>query len=199
MPTPPPVPVARSTFVNVLGWIFVCLAGFGTLIGLLQNLMFQLVFQPAMQQQVATQPLPPGMPVPMDWMVTHMIWLFRGFLLLSIITLAAAIGLLLRRNWGRRLFIGVMAFAIVYQLLGLVLQWWVMGSMQQAMQLPPDAPAQFASGMHGFLLVIQVFSAIMAVGFSVLFGWIIRRLCSAPIRREFIRMDTPFPTAGSSR
>lgn len=199
MSAPPPVPVVRSTFVTVLGWIFVGLAGFSTLISLLQNLMFQLVFQPAMQQQLATQAMPPGMPVPMEWMFTHMIWLFRGLLLLSIITLVAATGLLLRRSWGRRLFIGLMAFAIAYQWLGLVLQWWFMGSMQQVMQLPPDAPAQFASGMHGFMRVIQVFSALMAVGFTVLFAWIIRRLCSAPIRREFARTDISFPSVKNPR
>lgn len=189
MSTPPPVPVARSTFVTVLGWIFAALAGFATLIGLLQNLMFQLVFEPALQQQVATQPMPTDMPLPMGWIFAHMIWLFRGFLLLSIITLVAAIGLLLRRNWGRRLFIGLMVLAIGYQLLGLLLQWWFTGSMQQLMQLPPDAPTQFANGMQWFMRVVQVFSALMAIGLSVLFGWIIRRLCSAPIRREFAATD----------
>ena len=179
---PPPI---RSSFVTILGWIFVCLAGFATLIGLLQNLMLQLVFLPAMQQQMATRPMPPNMPAPMDWVFGHMIWFFRVFLLLSITTLIAAIGLLLRRNWGRLLFIGLMGFAIAYQLLGLIFQWWLMGSMQQMMQLPSNAPAHFADGMRGFMLAMQVLGTIMAIGFSVLFGWIIKRLCSAAVQREF--------------
>jgi hypothetical protein len=179
---PPPI---RSSFVSVLGWIFVCLAGFGTLIGLLQNLMLQLVFLPAMQQQMAAQPLPPNMPAPMGWIFGHMIWFFRAFLLLSLTTLVAAIGLLLRRNWARRLFIGLMGFAIAYQLLGLVFQWWFMGSIRQLMPLPPDTPDHLADGMRGFVLAMQVFGTLMALGFSVLFGWIIRRLRSTPVRHEF--------------
>ena len=179
---PPPI---RSSFVTALGWIFVCLAGFATLIGLLQNLMLQLVFLPATQQQMATQPIPPNMPLPMGWVFGHMIWFFRVFLLLSITTLIAAIGLLLRRNWGRLLFIGLMGFAIAYQLLGLIFQWWLMGSMQQMMQLPSNAPAHFADGMHGFMLAMQIFGTLMAIGFSVLFGWISKRLCSPAVQREF--------------
>lgn len=196
MPVPPAMPGARSGFINVLGWIFVCLAGFATLIGLLQNLMLQLVFLPTMQQQLAAQPLPPNIPAPMSWMMTHMAWFFRGFLLLSIITLVAAIGLLRRRDWARRLFIGLMAFAIAYQLLSLVLPWWFMGSMQRGMTLPADAPAPFASGMHGFMLAMLVFGAIMAIGFSVLFGWIIKRLHSAQIRREFRSAGLPSTASG---
>ncbi|MHB1057492.1 MAG: hypothetical protein ACYC0F_06385 [Rhodanobacter sp.] len=199
MSMPPPVPAARSTFVTVLGSIFAALAGFATLIGLAQNLMFQLVLQPAMQEQLAAQPVPPGMPASMGWMFVHMVWLFRGFLLLSIITLVAAIGLLLRRNWGRRLFIGLMAFAIVYQLLGLVLQWWFMGSMQQVMQLQPGVPAQFSSGIQGFMWVMRIFSTLIAIGLGILFSWIIRRLCSAPIRHEFVRTGTSFSASGSPR
>jgi hypothetical protein len=179
---PPPF---RSSFVSVLGWIFVCLAGFSTLISLLQNVMFQLVFLPGMQQQIAAQLLPSDMPSPMGWLLGHMIWFFRAVLLLSVMTLIAAIGLLLRRNWGRLLFIGLMGFAIAYQWLGLVFQWWFIGSMPQMMQLPPNAPAHFADGMHGFMLVIQIFGAIMAIAFSTLFGWIIKRLCSQSILQEF--------------
>ena len=78
-----------------------------------------------------------------------------------------------------------MGFAIVYQLLGLALQWWFMGSMQPMMQLPPDAPAHFADGMRDFMLVMQIFGVIMVIAFGTLFGWIIKRLCSDPIRREF--------------
>ena len=198
MSVPPPLPLPRSGFVNVLGWIFVCLAGFAILIGVLQNLMLELVFLPTMQQQLALQPLPANMPASMGWMFDHMIWFFRGFLLVSVITLAAAIGLLLRREWARRLFIGLMAFAIAYQLLGLVLQWWFMGSMQQALALPADAPAQFASGMRGFMLAIRVFSGIIAIAFGVLFGWIIKRLHSLPIRCEFRSARTPAPLSGTT-
>lgn len=186
MQVPPPIPVARSTFINVLGWIFVCLAGLATLIGVLQNVMLQLVFLPTLHDQLSIQPLPPDTPASMGWVVAHLIWFFRGFPLLSIITLVAAIALLQRRDWARRLFIGLMAFAIVYQVLGLLAQWWLMGAMQAMMTMPNDAPAQFVDGMQGFMWVVQIISALMVAGFSVLFGWIIKRLHSAAIRHEFL-------------
>ena len=198
MSLPPPMPAARSSFINVLGWIFVCLAGFATLIGVLQNVMLQLLFVPTLQQQLSAQPLPSNMPASMGWMFAHVIWFFRGFLLLSIITLTAAIGLLLRRDWARRLFIGLMAFAIVYQLAGLGLQWWFMGSMQQAMSWPASAPTQFDASMGGVMLAIQVLGAVMSIGFSVLFGWIVKRLHSAPIRREFRSDPSPAGLSGGA-
>lgn len=185
MSVPPPVPVAPSSFITALGWIFVCLGALATLVGVLQNVMFQLAFLPNMQQQLAAQPLPPDMPASMGWIIGHMIWFFRAFLLLSVITLVAAIGLLQRRDWARRLFIGLMVFAIAYQLFGLLAQWWFTGTMQQTMAIPAGAPAQFAHGMRDFMLVVHVLSAIMATCFSVLFGWIIKRLHSPATRYEF--------------
>jgi len=120
----------------------------------------------------------------LDRLPGHFAWLFRAFLLVSAVTLIAAIGLLRRHEWARRLFIGLMGFAIAYQLLGLVWQWWFMGSMPGFMQAS-GAPADMAAMMHGFIRAIQVFSALMALGLCVLFGWILRRLCSTQVREEF--------------
>lgn len=181
MSTPPPI---RSNFVTVVAIVFIALAGFATLIALLQNLMFQLLFEPMLQRQMATQPLPAGLPPAAAWVFGHMIWFFRAFLLLSAITLAAAIGLLRRHDWARRLFIALLALGIACQLPGIGLQWWWVGSVQHLM-LPPNAPAHFADDMRGFMLAMRIFSALFAIVLCVLFGWIIRRLCSAPVRAEF--------------
>lgn len=176
-------PPLRSTFVTVLAWVFIGLAGFATLIAALQNVMLQWLFLPAMQAQ-PMPPTPPDFPMPMHWMFGHVAWFFRAFLLLSLVTLVAAIGLLRRHEWARRLFIGLMGFAIVYQLLGLVWQWWFMGSMTSLMHAP-GAPADMDAVMHGFMRAMQVFATLMALGFSVLFGWIIQRLRRPSVRDEF--------------
>jgi len=181
MSAPPPL---RSTFVTVLAWVFIGLSGFATLIAVLQNLMLQWLFLPAMQQAPQQPPLPPGLPVPMHWMFGHFAWFFRAFLVISALTLVAAIGLLRRHEWARRLFVGLMGLAIAYQLLGLAWQWWFMGTMPGFMQAF-GAPADMAVVMRGFLRAVQVFSALVALGLCVLFGWILRRLCSAPVRDEF--------------
>lgn len=181
MSAPPPL---RSTFVTVLAWVFIGLAGFATLISVLQNVMLQWLFLPAMQHAQAAAPLPPGLPAPMQWLFAHFAWFFRAFLLVSATTLIAAVGLLRRHEWARQLFIGLMGFAIVYQILGLAWQWWIMGSMPAFMQAS-GTPADMGAVMHGFIRAMQVFGSLTALGFCVLFGWIIRRLRSAQVRDEF--------------
>ncbi len=192
MSAPPPLPARRSTFVSVLAWIFIGLSGFMALMGILQNIMMQRVFMPTMRQQMAIRPLPPGMPSQALWVFGHFEWFFRLFLLLALIHLVAAIGLLLCRNAGRLLFIGAMIFDSFYQLAGVALQWWVTGPMSRAMMRapgrvgPPSAEgAQVMRMMDGMMTVMQIFSMVMALGFIVLFGWIIERLCGPAIRREF--------------
>ncbi|WP_158880468.1 hypothetical protein [Rhodanobacter sp. L36] len=192
MSLPPPMPVKRSTFVTVTAWIFIGLSGFMALIGILQNIMLQMLFVPAMHQQPAPD-IPPGMPPQMLWMFGHFEWFFRFFLLLALTHLVAAITLLLRRNWGRMLFIGVLVFDCVYQLASVALQWWMINPMMQMMQAQmQDAPqaqsADFAQSMQimdGMMSVMRIFSLVISLGFIALFAWIIRRLHSAAIRREF--------------
>ena len=181
MSAPPPL---RSTFVTVLAWVFIGLSGFATAIAVLQNLMLQWLFLPAMQQAQQQAPLPPGLPAPMQWTFGHFAWFFRAFLLVSALTLVAAVGLLRRHEWARRLFIGLMGLAIAYQLFGLVWQWWFMGSMDAFMR-SPGMPVDVDAFMHEFMRAVQVFSTLVALALCVLFGWIIRRLCSAPVRAEF--------------
>lgn len=178
MPTPPPF---RSTFVSVLAWVFIGLAGFTTLIATLQNLLLQWLFLPMAQQ---TPPMPTDLPLPMRFMAAHFAWFFRAFLLLSVLTLTAAIGLLRRREWARRLFVGLLGFAITYQVLGVAFQWWFAGSMMGLMH-DPHAPAQVDAVMADVMLAVRVFSTLFAVGIGVLFGWVIHRLCSAAVRLEF--------------
>ncbi|BFI94832.1 MAG: hypothetical protein RSP_03420 [Rhodanobacter sp.] len=180
MPTPPPL---RSTFVTVLAWLFIGMAGFAALIALLRNLMLQWLWLPAMQMQPAP-PLPPGLPAPTQWMFGHMVWFFRAFLLVAAVTLAAAIGLLRRHEWARRLFIGLMGLNIAYQVLGLAWQWWFAGSMDAFLHAP-GMPADMSSVMHDFMRAAQVFGTLMALLLCALSGWIIRRLCSAQVRDEF--------------
>jgi hypothetical protein len=179
-------PPVRSTFVTVLAWIFIGIAGFACLISLLQNIMLELVFQPALAQ-AATQAPPADMPAPFAFLTAHIAWFFRAFLLLALFMLTAAIGLLRRKNWARQLFIALMAFAIVYQLGGLAVQWWVFHTMQDVMVSPPNAPADFARGMATMMTVMRVFGVLLALGLSSLSGWLIYRLRLPAVRQEFGR------------
>lgn len=175
-------PSVRSTFVTVVAWVFIGLAGFASLIAVLQNIMVELVFLPAMHQAATPAPVLPG---PFGWFSNHFAWFFRAFLLLALMTLTAAIGLLLRKNWARRLFIGLLVFAIIYQLFGLAVQWWMADFMHEAMATPPDAPKDFEQGMRIMLVAMRVFGALLAVGISTLFAWLIYRLRRPAVLEEF--------------
>jgi hypothetical protein len=196
------MPPVRSTFVTVLAWIFIGLTGFASLISLMQNLMFQFLFLPLMAQQHAqfSQGIPPGMPVQVGWVFDHIIWLFRFFLLMSLSVLTASIGLLLRKEWARKLFIGLMGFGMLYQIAGLFFQWWYFSALFSHLPMPPNPKPdaqQMMLFMQGFMNVIRVFSALMAVGMTILLGWIIKKLASAPVRQEFRPALAPTTIAGN--
>ena len=173
----------QSTFVTVFAWIFIALSGFGTVISILQNIMVQTVFRnPEVSQ--AMQAPPPGAPPFTAFMVTHFQWFFLAFLLVSAFMLASSIGLLKRRNWARLSFIGLLSLAIFWQVGGLALQFSMFSSMREQFSA---AAVQGGPDMGSFFIAIAAVSVLFAVGFSVLFGWIIKRLLSPAVVAEFIR------------
>jgi hypothetical protein len=177
----------RSDFVTVLAWIFIGLGGLSTLMSVAQYLMFNFMMsvgqmQDAMNAETARGDFPPAA----EFMFDHFRQLIGAIFLLSLVTLVAAVGLLKRRNWARLVFICLMALGIVWNLAGLALQRVMMSSMLSTMpMLPPDAPPDFRAQFESMMTGMQIVAAIFALGFSFLFGWIIMRLMSAAIRREF--------------
>jgi hypothetical protein len=173
---------APSTFVTVTAWIFIGLSTFSTLISVLQNIMITVMFSapggfpPAEAQQ--------HMPPLFAFLFSHMRLYFLAFLVVSAATLLASIGLLMRRNWARIAFIGILALGIVWNIGGLVLQQWLASSMLEInREMRP--PAEFEAVMRGMMIAIRIFSALFAIGLSVLFGWMIRQLRSPAIAVEF--------------
>jgi hypothetical protein len=187
METPPPIPVARSSFVTAVAWVFIALAGFATFISVLQNIMIYTFFpvdqmHTAMAQARERQ----EMPAFALFMFEHIREIFTGFLVVASSVLVVSIGLLKRCNWARVLFIWLLGLGIVWNLAGPILQWFFFRSMPQSPQAPPQVQAQFQT--MGAIMV--VFGTIMAVGMSILFGWIIRRLISPTIKSEFLAHPT---------
>lgn len=173
----------RSQFVSVLAWIFIVMAGFATLISILQNVMINTVFP--IDELERSAPRAPDMPAFVAFFAGHVRLFFAAALAVSAATFAAAIGLLMRKNWARLLFMGLLGLGIAWNILGLVAQQFMFSAMPI---VPPEASAQFRShleGMHAFMIVMRVFSALFAIGLSVLFAWLIRRLGSPAVRAEF--------------
>jgi len=104
---------------------------------------------------------------------------------ISLATLASAIGLLMRLDWARRTFIGLLALAICANLLSLWLQQEVLQSVVsntlRSAAIPPQAMGVFG----GFVTAARVMAVLMTLVGCALLGWIIRRLMSATVRQEF--------------
>jgi len=108
--------VQRSTFVSVLAWIFIVIAGFALLISILQNIMITAMFPMEEMQKSLNAPEAQEMPAVARFMFSHFTLFFRAFLVVTLVTFISAIGLLKRKNWARIIFIALMALGIAWNI-----------------------------------------------------------------------------------
>lgn len=183
-PNPP-----HSIFVTVVAWVFIVLSSFAVLASLFQNIMINLVF-PFNEMQTAMQEAEVDLSMP--WFVKieliHFRILAASFLVIEMLTLGTAIGLLKRKNWARYIFVGIMGLCILFcilwglVLLGLVGAWFY--SFSEFAQSPVLEDGQGSELIvSGYIMV--GFTVAISIGLIVLFGWIIKKLVSPEIRREF--------------
>ena len=175
-----PTQMAKSTFVTALAWVFIVLAGFATLISVLQNVMITLML-PDAAMQTATEEVGRDKNVPwfFAFMFENVRLIFFTFLLLTSATLGTAIGLLKRKNWARITFIGLMVFGIFWNIGGVVF------SIFFVMAIPSTVPPDFADQFKLMSTIMIGVNVLMAIGLSTLFGWIVKKLLSLAIRLEF--------------
>jgi hypothetical protein len=164
---------ARSLFVTAIAWLFILLGVVASVSALLQN---------AMLASLLPLPAQAGL---MGLLVAKLPWVTGACVVLSLATLASAVGLLLRLDWARRTFIGLLIVAIVANLLGLWLQQELMQAIVDhalsSAALPPKAAGVFG----GFVTAARVMAVVVTLGACGLLAWIIRRLMSAAVRQEF--------------
>lgn len=171
---------SRSLFVTATAWVFIVLAALASASALVQNAAVASSM-PAWQLAGQRQPLP----LLTGWLLGYLPWVVGAGLVMSLATLASAIGLLLRLDWARRVFIGVLAVAIVANLLGLWLQHEVVQTLVNQTLTRATIPADALGVFGGFVTAARVMALLMTLGLCALCGWIIRRLMSAGVRQEF--------------
>lgn len=168
---------APSRFVTVTAWVFIALAGLASVWALLQH---------AAMISLATGTVP-GSVAP--WMTGRLLayapWVLGAGLVLSVATLAAAVGLLWRLDWARRVFIGLLVLAAVANVLGLWIQHEVVESLVQSTLQRAPLPPQAADVFGGFVTAARVLAGVLTLGACALLVWIIRRLMSPAVRQEF--------------
>jgi hypothetical protein len=164
---------SRSLFVTAIAWLFILLGLAASASALVQNAMLASLLPLPTQAGLA------------GWLMAKLPWVTGACLALSLAMLASAVGLLLRLDWARRSFIGLLVVAIVANLLGVWLQQELMQAIVDhalaSTALPPTAAGVFG----GFVTAARVMAVVVTLGACGVLAWIIRRLMSAAVRQEF--------------
>ena len=171
---------ARSFFVTLTAWIFIVLAALASASALIQNASVASLV-PGLEHGHGAAPLP----LLTGLLLGYLPWVVGTGLVMSFATLASAIGLLLRLDWARRTFIGLLVVAIVANLLGLWLQQEVVQSVVASTLSAAPIPTQVLDVFGGFVTAARVMAVLMTLVACALLAWIIGRLMSASVRQEF--------------
>jgi hypothetical protein len=171
---------ARSLFVTATAWVFIILAALASVSALVQNAAVASLM-PGLQLASERNPLP----LFTGLLIGYLPWVVGTGLVMSLATLASAIGLLLRLDWARRTFIGLLIVAIVANLMGLWLQHEVVQSVVSNTLSHVAIPQKAMGVFGGFVTAARVMAVLMTLFGCVMLGWIIRRLMSAGVRQEF--------------
>ncbi len=171
---------ARSLFVSITAWVFIVLGGLATASALVQNAMVAS-FAPGLHLAGSAQPLP----LLSGLLMGYLPWVVGAGLVVSVAFLCSAIGTLMRLEWARRVFIGLLVMAIVANLLGIWLQQEMVQSVVQSTLTRAPLPPQAADVFGGFVTAARSLGVAMTLAACMLLGWIIRRLMSPSVRQEF--------------
>jgi len=167
---------APSLFVTVTAWMAIVLA---TVVAVLSG------WQQAEVASLLPQWQQRELPAVSGWLLRGLPWVLALATALSVLLMASAVGLLLRLDWARRVFIGLVALAIAANLFGLWLQHeavqlWVQQTLG-AITLPGPAAGVFG----GLLTLAQVMAGVVTLAAAALLAWVIGRLNSESVRQEF--------------
>lgn len=165
---------ARSVFVTTVGWMFILLATMAV--------AWALVRFASAGSVVAALPGPRGLTA---LLAAYLPWVMAAGLALSLGTLAAAIGLLLRLDWARRAVIGLLLVAILANLGGLWLQHELVESVVSQTLLSSPLPTPAIDVLGGFVTASRVLAIVLTLGTCAILAWVIQRLRSWAVRQEF--------------
>ena len=176
----------KSTFVNVLAWIGIVFAGFGTFISFFQNIMFHFLLPHSQMEQLMNESNSSvQVPEMARFMISHLDIVFLASFIVSLFVLTASIGLLKRKNWARIVIIVFLALGVLWNFGSIFFQ----RAMMQDLPLPQDVPPEFQLQMENMMSVMSIISVIFALVFSVVYIWMIWKLRSPQIVKEFRNED----------
>ncbi|MCW5659357.1 MAG: hypothetical protein KIT60_16760 [Burkholderiaceae bacterium] len=171
---------SRSLFVSVTAWVFILFGIAAITLSVIQGAATASLL-PGLSLHLAVKPLQGLVQV----LAAHLPWVAGVALALSIGTLVAAIGLLLRLEWARLAFIAVVALAIVANLAGLWLQQELLQALIDHTLSRAPLPLEAAGVFGGFATAARAAAVVLSVATCLLLAWIIARLSTQAVRQEF--------------
>jgi hypothetical protein len=171
---------SKSLFVTITAWAFIVLAALASASALVQNAAVAS-FLPGLTIVGNVQPLP----LLTGLLLGYLPWVVGAGLLVSLATLACAVGLLLRLEWARRVFIALLVLAIAANVAGLWLQQEMLQSLVASTLSRSPLPPLAADVFGGFVTAARVMAVLVTLAACFLLAWIIRRLMSPSVRQEF--------------
>ncbi len=168
---------SQSRLVTLTAWFFIFLAAFAVVAAVVQNA--------ATGSQLAGHAPASALPTLTRFLMAYLPWVVGSGLALSLATLVAAVGLLMRYEWARRAFIGLLFVAIVANLAGLWLQSEVLQSVVTSTLGRTPLPQQALDLVGGFVTASRAMGAVLTLGACALLGWLVRLLMSPQVRQEF--------------
>lgn len=164
----------QSTFVTVVAWLALIMSGLATVTGLLQSLVLMLgpAVPPMPEEEAAEVPLAMRIVFNNFQAIVFTITALWGA------TFASALGLLRRKEWGRRAFIVMlMVFTLGAAVVGVAQQIMMSQVIADGAEAPDEA--------RTMMMAMRIGSAIFALVFTGAFGWVAFRLMSPRVREEF--------------
>ncbi len=171
---------SKSTFVTVLAWIFIIGAGFSFFVSIMQVIMVSTMFSGE-----EFRSMPENAPAFAKFMHQYFYLFVYGFCALTLFTFVTSIALLKRKNWARLAFIAILAFGILWQVGGFIMQSTMFS------QLPKMPSGEGFENFERMSNIIRWFSVVIAIGISGLFIWVIKKLTTQPIIGEFTLNNSP--------
>jgi hypothetical protein len=166
----------RSWFVNLTAWTFIVLAVAAAGVALLQYAALGSLM-PAWQGR--------RLPAATALLVQHLPWVLATAGALSLALLVSAVGLLMRLEWARRVTIGLLFVAIVFNLAGLWLQHEVVQALvMRALDAAP-LPAAARGWFDGFAYAAQGLALLLTLGGCAVLAALARALSTPSVRQEF--------------
>lgn len=175
----------QSTFVSVVAWLILAVYVFKAATGALQVVIFWTVYVMAdFQLQLEEMRQDSEVPFWISAVFANMHWFATVSIVIAVGMIVVCIGLLLRKEWARRIFVVFLSLKVVLGLVGLVvfpLMVFSQGPWREFLDSSDPATGAVKAIFVAFMVVITGFTLI----FNALYAWVAWKFTRPEVRQEF--------------